>query len=68
MLSPKKVDDFDNTKLLPSLNFMCILNIKSWGDLREIFCDYGKKYSLRNSVNISIYIAVYLSIMIILVL
>ncbi len=44
MISPKKIENDEiNKKLLPTLNLLCPVSLKSWSQMRRIVYDYGKK-------------------------
>lgn len=38
---------FDETKLFPTLNFLCVHSLFSWVNLRKVLLDYGLPYSKR---------------------
>lgn len=46
MISPRKVENDEiNSKLYPTINFVCPVSLKSWGLMRNIALDIGKKYT-----------------------
>ena len=42
MLSAKKVEEVKEKKMLPTINFLDTITIKTWGDLRKVIIDYGR--------------------------
>jgi hypothetical protein len=47
LLSPRKELEYRVKKLLPTINIVCITNLKAWWILRKLCLDYGKKYNSR---------------------
>jgi hypothetical protein len=62
LLSLSKNQQFEGWKIMPSINFLCPVSMKSWLNLRKILIDYGKGYDIRNNLNVSIFFLIYLLI------
>lgn len=48
------------------MNIFDIISLKTWGNLRLILLDYGRKYTLRINLNISIFLLFYVIVAVIL--
>ena len=67
MISPKFLsDDFERD--YQEFNFTDPITLKTWENLRRVFMDYGKKFIIRNNVNLSIFFVIYITITIALLL
>ncbi|CAD8164392.1 unnamed protein product [Paramecium octaurelia] len=53
LISAQQVEEFDETKIFPTLNFLCAQSLFSWQNLRKILVDYGLQYYQRENAIIS---------------
>jgi hypothetical protein len=49
-LSPKKLERYKNKKLLPTINILDQVSLRTWLDLRKLSIDYGNKYFFRHEI------------------
>jgi hypothetical protein len=68
MISPDKLTVEKENRLIPTINFMCPLNLQSWMDLRRLALDVGKRYMKRIEIYSSIILFCYGLIFIIIML
>jgi len=68
LISPKKDYSSTSRKYYPTLNIFDPISLKTWGNMRKIFMDYGKKFHARNTFNVSIYLLFYSVIVLIFLL
>ena len=47
ILSPRKLINMDLKKYLPTINFICPIQLKGWLITRRVAIEYGKKFLLR---------------------
>ena len=47
MLSPRKLKNFDEIKVVPTINIFYPLVLKGWNLIRKVCQDYGKTFFLR---------------------
>ncbi|KAM3130208.1 hypothetical protein pb186bvf_017708 [Paramecium bursaria] len=65
LVSAQKVEEYSEEKLFPSLNFLCVVSLFSWQNLRKILLDYGLQYQKRQNYIISFLIVVAIAFIII---
>ncbi|CAD8045447.1 unnamed protein product [Paramecium sonneborni] len=53
LISAQQVEEFDETKIFPTLNFLCVQSLFSWQNLRKVLVDYGLQYYQRENAIIS---------------
>jgi len=47
MMSPRKMDNFKEAKLFPTIDIFSIEILQGWMNLRKICIEYGKEYFIR---------------------
>ncbi len=50
MISPQKLTEYKEPKLLPTINLTDQLSLNTWMDLRKLSIDYGRKYFYRHEI------------------
>ncbi|KAL4479117.1 hypothetical protein ABPG72_008947 [Tetrahymena utriculariae] len=53
MISPRKLRNIDVKKLFPTINIFKSSNLKAWQLMRHVCQEYGKRYDIRVSANVS---------------
>ena len=53
LVSGQKVEAYEETKLFPTLNLLCITSLVSWVNMRKIFLDYGLQFTKRLTYMVS---------------
>ncbi|CAK91989.1 unnamed protein product (macronuclear) [Paramecium tetraurelia] len=53
LISAQQVEEYDETKIFPTLNFLCVQSLFSWQNLRKVILDYGLQYYQRENAIIS---------------
>ena len=62
-LITEQVIDKNYPKFYPPINVFDANSLKSWMDLRKSLLDYGRKFVVRNSANITVFFAIYIPIL-----
>lgn len=68
LISPKKIVSFREKKLYPTLNIFDPVSLKTWANLRRTIFDYGNRYVIRNSLNLTLIMIFYFILLMILIL
>ncbi|CAD8126646.1 unnamed protein product [Paramecium sonneborni] len=53
LISTQQVEEYDETKIFPTLNFLCVQSLFAWQNLRKVILDYGLQYYQRENAIIS---------------
>ncbi|CAD8125209.1 unnamed protein product [Paramecium sonneborni] len=53
LISAQQVEEYDETKIFPTLNFLCVQSLFAWQNLRKVLLDYGLQYYQRENAIIS---------------
>jgi len=59
LISPRKIAEFRDRKLYPTLNIFDPVTLKTWSNFRRLMNSYGRKYTLRSNFNVTITMIVY---------
>lgn len=55
LISPKRLENYSGIKLLPTVNLLDPLSLKTWLRLRFLVLDYGKRYFIRHEILIPLF-------------
>jgi len=68
LISPRKIAEFKEKKLYPTINIFDPVTLKTWSNFRRLMNSYGRKYVLRSNLNVTVTIIVYTIVVLILLL
>ncbi len=54
-----KSNEYECEKNFPTFDIFDKVSLKTWGNLRKILFDYGKKFYVRDNFNMSFALAIY---------
>jgi len=68
LISPRKITEFKDKKLYPTINIFDPVTLKTWSNFRKLMNSYGRKYTLRSSFNVTMIMTLYIMVFLTLIL
>lgn len=58
LVSGTKVESYEDSKIFPTLNLLCVMSLFSWYNMRKVLLDYGLQYRCRQTFIIAQFIII----------